>query len=79
MVYWQQTLSLFLKLSDLVGRGVLMNILGNKVVVSQNATTDNALQFIPKVACTWKSYGSMSSMVISDPGIGKKNKSLGMG
>ena len=58
--------------SDLVGKSVLMEILGNSVVVSQNATTDNALQFIPKVSCSWKSFMPMTSVVINDPGIGKK-------
>ena len=58
--------------SDIVGKDVLMNILGNKVVVSQNATTDYALQFIPQVSCSWLSFGEITSKVIDDPGIGKK-------
>ena len=58
--------------SDKVGSGVLMEILGNRVVVSQNATTDNALQFIPNRACTWKSFMPITTAVIDEPGIGKK-------
>ena len=58
--------------SDKVQSGVVMEILGNSVVVSQNATTDYALQFIPQVSCTWKSFTSITSTVIDDPGIGKK-------
>lgn len=58
--------------SDLVGKDVLMNILGNKVVVSQNATTDYALQFIPQVSCSWLSFGDITSAIIEDQGIGKK-------
>lgn len=58
--------------SDLAGKGVLMNILGNRVVVSQNATTDYALQFIPQVSCTWLSFGGITSAVIDEPMIGKK-------
>ena len=58
--------------SEKVKTGVLMELLGNKVVVSQNATTDYALQFIPQVACTWKSFMPIKSVVINDPGIGRK-------
>ena len=58
--------------SDLAERGVLLKLLGNKVVVSQNATTDGALQFIPKVAATWKSFMGTRTAIINDPGIGKK-------
>ena len=58
--------------SDKVGSGVLMEILGNRVVVSQNATTDNALQFIPNRACTWKAFMPITTAVIDEPGIGKK-------
>lgn len=58
--------------SDLVGKDVLMNILGNRVVVSQNATTDYALQFIPMVSCSWLSFGDITSEIVTDPGIGKK-------
>jgi len=58
--------------SALVEKNVLMNILGNRVVVSQNATTDNALQFVPNVSCVWKQFTPMTSVVLDDPGIGKK-------
>jgi len=58
--------------SERVKDGVLMELLGNKVVVSQNATTDNALQFIPQVSATWKSFMPMTSIVVNDPGIGRK-------
>ena len=58
--------------SEKVRSGVVMEILGNQVVVSQNATTDNALQFIPQVSATWKSFKSLSSVVINEPLIGKK-------
>jgi len=58
--------------SDLVGKDVLMNILGNKVVVSQNATTDYAVQFIPQVSVTWLNFGDITSAIKEDEGIGKK-------
>jgi hypothetical protein len=58
--------------SEKVRTGVVMELLGNQVVVSQNATTDNALQFVPQRAATWKSFMPITSTVINDPGIGRK-------
>ena len=58
--------------SEKVRSGVLMELLGNRVVVSQNATTDYALQFIPQRSATWKSFMPITSVVMSDPGVGKK-------
>lgn len=58
--------------SEKVVSGQVMEILGNRVIVSQNATTDYALQFIPGVSAEWKSFGDLSSEVINDPGIGRK-------
>ena len=58
--------------SDRVKDGVVMELLGNRVVVSQNATTDYALQFIPKTSVSWKQFLPMTSVVINDPGIGRK-------
>jgi len=58
--------------SEKVKTGVVMEILGNQVVVSENATTDNALQFIPKRSCTWKQYMPITSVVVTDQGIGRK-------
>ena len=58
--------------SEKMGSGVVMNLLGLQVVVSQNATTDYALVFLPQVSATWKSFMPITSTVVSDPGIGKK-------
>lgn len=61
--------------SEQLKKNVLMEILGNKVVVSENATTDYALQFVPSgthASAVWKEFTPMSSTVIDDPGIGKK-------
>ena len=58
--------------SQKVESGVVMEILGLRVVVSENATTDQALVFVPQRACTWKSFMPITSAVIDDPGIGKK-------
>lgn len=58
--------------SQKVVTGQVMEILGNRVIVSQNATTDNALQFIPNRSAEWRSFTGLTSAVIDDPGIGKK-------
>jgi len=58
--------------SEKVKSGVVMELLGNRVVVSQNATTDYALQFIPSRSVTWKSFMPITSVVITDQGIGRK-------
>lgn len=58
--------------SQTVESGVVMEILGLKVVVSANATTDYAVVFVPKVACTWKQFTPITAAVINDPGIGSK-------
>lgn len=58
--------------SKMVGEGVVMELLGCQVVVSENFTTDQALVFVPNRAATWKSFTPITSAVISDVGIGKK-------
>jgi len=55
-----------------VETGVVMEILGLRVVVSANATTDYAVVFVPNRACTWKSFKPITSAVITDVGIGRK-------
>ena len=54
------------------GSGVVMEILGLKVVVSTNVDADEAVVVVPKRAMTWKSFVPMTSVVIDNPGIGKK-------
>ena len=49
-----------------------MEILGCKVLVSQNATTDEAALWIPNRAATWKSFIPMTAVTVQDPGIGTK-------
>jgi len=51
--------------------GVVMEILGCNVVVSQNATANQCLIFT-KDAATWKSFTPITSVSINDPGIGTK-------
>ena len=58
--------------SQKVVTGVVMEILGLRVVVSANATTDYAVVFVPKRACTWKQFMPIKAVVMDDPGIGKK-------
>ena len=52
--------------------GVVMELLGNRVVVSSNATTDFAVQWIPNRSATWKSFMPITSVVMDEPGLGKK-------
>ena len=58
--------------SEQVKKAVVMEFLGTNVVVSENATTDNALMFVPQRAATWKSFVGLSSGTITEMGMGKK-------
>tara|TARA_Y100000310_G_C20686529_1_gene819382 strand:- start:1353 stop:2225 length:873 start_codon:yes stop_codon:yes gene_type:complete len=58
--------------SEKVKSGVMMELLGLKVVVSENATSDQAVVFIPDKAVVWKEFMGLTSAVVDDPGIGKK-------
>jgi hypothetical protein len=58
--------------SDRVKDGVVMHVLGVRVVVSEIATTDHALMFVNKRAATWKSFTGTTSVTVDEPGIGKK-------
>jgi hypothetical protein len=58
--------------SDAVSTGVVMELLGCKVVVSENFTTDWVYQWVPGRAATWKSFMPITTAVIDEPGIGKK-------
>jgi len=58
--------------SEKVGTGVVMNILGCRVVVSENATTNYVIQIVPNRAATWKTFMGLTTAVINNPGIGKK-------
>ena len=52
--------------------GVVMSLLGLKIVVSPNATVDWVVTFVPGKAVKWKSFSPITSVVMNDPGIGKK-------
>jgi len=58
--------------SDKMNSGVVMEILGLKVIVSENVDTDEALVIVGQRALTWKSFVPLTSVVIDDPLIGKK-------
>lgn len=58
--------------SSKVESGVVMELLGCRVVVSENFTTDWVYQWVPGRAATWKQFTPITSVVMDDPGIGKK-------
>ena len=47
-----------------------MEVVGNKIVVSENATTDNVLQFIPNSACVYSEFMPLQTAVIDEPLVG---------
>ena len=58
--------------SEKVETGVMMRFLGWKVLVDEIFTTDWVVQWVPNRAVTWKTFMPISSVVMDDPGIGKK-------
>jgi hypothetical protein len=58
--------------SQKIETGVVMELLGLRVVVSANATTDYAVVFVPQRACTWKTFTPITAGTIEDLGVGTK-------
>ncbi len=58
--------------SSQVSKHVVMEILGNSVIVSENANTDSVAQWIPNRSATWRSFIGLTAVTIDDPGLGKK-------
>ena len=58
--------------TDVAKSGVLMSLLNFDIVVSENATSNQALVFAPNICGTWKSFIPFTTAVIEDKGIGKK-------
>lgn len=58
--------------SNKVNSGVVMNILGLNVVVSNNVETSGAAVIIPQRSCTWKTFTDTTAVTIEDKGIGQK-------
>lgn len=57
--------------SEKVQSGRVMELLGLNVVVSENATTDYAVVFIPQVSVAWKQFTPLTSEVEKSAGLGK--------
>ena len=57
------------KTADVVSNGVVGQIAGLKIIVSNNVTADEALIVIGQRAATWKSAVALSSAVIEDKGV----------
>lgn len=58
--------------AEKVASGVVMEILGCNVLVSENITTDYVIQWVPSRAATWKSFMPITAVTMKDPGIGTK-------
>jgi hypothetical protein len=58
--------------SEKMKSGVVMEILGLKVLVSTNVDADECLVVVGQRALTWKAFMPITSVVIDEPGIGKK-------
>ena len=58
--------------SEKVKSGVVMEILGLNVLVSTNVDADEAMVVVGQRALTWKAFMPITSVVIDEPGIGKK-------
>ncbi len=58
--------------SGLVKTGVIMSLLGNNIVVSNNATADWVIQWVKNRACTFKSFIGLTTAIKTEEGIGKK-------
>ena len=58
--------------SQRIQDGVVMEILGLQVVVSENVTADYAAIMIPKQAATWKTFTAITARKVEDALIGVK-------
>ena len=58
--------------SDKAQNGVLMNIVGQRIVVSNNATDGYAVQIVPQKVATWKTFRPITAATKVEPGIGIK-------
>lgn len=58
--------------SGTVGNGVLMSIVGQKIVVSHNVTQGNVVQLIPQRSATYKTFEPITAVTINEPGMGSK-------
>lgn len=58
--------------SEKVRSGVVMNLLGMRIVVSNNVVADSVWVGLPDRAVSWRTETSTTGKVIDDPGIGSK-------
>lgn len=58
--------------SNRIQDGVIMEILGVRVVVTETVTADHALIFIPNFSIGWKAFTPVTAATIEDKGIGRK-------
>ncbi len=58
--------------SQKVETGVVTEILGVRILVSENWTTDSVGMWLPSKTLRWKEFMPLTTAVIDDPGIGKK-------
>lgn len=52
--------------------GVVMELLGLNILVSNYATAAYVITWVPSRTCTYKTFMPLTSVVIDEPGIGKK-------
>lgn len=58
--------------SEKVRTGVVMELLGVNVIVSENATTDYALLFVPQRACSWRTFTPITAETEEVKGMGTR-------
>lgn len=58
--------------SEKVQSGVLMSIVGQRIVVSPNVTQGIVMQLIPQRTATWKSFTPITAITKDEPGVGVK-------
>lgn len=58
--------------SEITKSGVVLQILGLKVVVSNIVTTDFGMVFVPSRAATWKTFVPITAATVPEVGIGTK-------
>jgi hypothetical protein len=67
------------KMADVVANGVVGQICGLKIIVSNVVTTDTVLVVIAKECGTWKSAAGLTTHTIKDPGIKTTIRAYEMG
>ena len=58
--------------SQKVQDGVLMSVVGQKIVVSNNVSGGVVLQIVPKQVATGKTFTPLQAVIKQEPGIGSK-------